>query len=394
MYDREYYDGEAESGYAAYADGDWTAQLCGVFADHLAPRRLLEVGCAKGFLVRRFRSLGIEAYGVDISSYAIGAAPDEVKPYVAVADIRELPWPDDSFDMVLCMETLEHVPPEEVPRAIAELARVSAGTVLCSIPSFGFNDYGPQGLSMTPGQRADARFDRPFSELSLDEQGRPHHGHVTLATYRWWTRRFAESGLYRLGWLERELNADVRLHDFQFQLYALRKTSDPQVATLMPPIKSAALTAGRGDAAQLGPGFYHFDPGLGGRWTNEQALLLLAGRRRRWLYLEYMIPAGPEGLRPFAIVQGRREELPGVPGTWTGWHVAVEPGASPLLVLLGVQRCWSPEEISGSSDANLYGIAWRYASLCRSNPCKLRVLGRRVILKLQQMFLPTRRIAP
>ncbi len=393
MYDREYYDGEAESGYAAYADGEWTAQLCGVFADHLAPRRLLEVGCAKGFLVRRFRSLGIDAYGVDISSYAIGAAPDEVKPYVSVADIRELPWPDGSFDMVLCMETLEHVPPEEVPQAIAELARVSSGTVLCSIPSFGFNDYGPQGLPMTPGQRADARADRSFSELSLDEQGRPHHGHVTLATYRWWTRRFAESGLYRLGWLERELNADVRLHDFQFQLYALRKTSDPQVTTLWPDIARTTLTAGRKDAAQLGPGFYHSDPGLGGRWTNEQALLFLASPGRRWLYLEYMIPAGPAGLQPYAIVQGRKQVLSGVPGRWTGQHLAIEPGSSPLAALLGVERDWSPAE-TGSPDENRYGIAWRYAALCRFNLGKVRMLGRRIILKLQQIFLPARHIAP
>ncbi len=392
MYDREYYEGEAESGYAAYEDGAWTAQLCSLFADHLRPQRLLEVGCAKGFLVRRFRDMSIDAWGCDISSYAIGAAPDDVKPYVSVADIRELPWPDNSFDLVLCMETLEHVAPDEVPVAVAELARVSSNQVLCSIPSFGFNDYGPQGLPILPGQRADALADRPFSEITLDEKGRPHHGHLTLATYRWWTQRFADAGLYRLGWLERAINGDRRLHDFQFQVYALLKTSDPSVRTLWPDIRTRSLQAGKGDAAQLGPGFYHYDPGLGGRWANREALLFLDSPGKSHLYLEYMLPEVPGGAGPYVMAGGRKYALPERPGAWIGHHVKLDASDSPLPVLLGVERDWSPADHSDSPDDNRYGMAWRYAALCSADLGGLRTGARRLARKLESPFSSWRRL--
>jgi len=391
IYGEEYYDGEGESGYAAYGDGEWTAQLCGLFMDHLKPHRVLEVGCAKGFLVRRFRQRGIEAHGADISRYAIGAAPKGIKPYVCVADILDLPFPDDSFDLVLCMETLEHLPPDLVPQAAAELARVSSDKVLASIPSFGFNDYGPQGLPILPGQREDALADRPFSEITLDEKGQPHHGHLTLATYRWWTRQFASNGLYRLGWLERAINADRRLHDFQFQIYALLKTSRPEVSVLWPDVQRRSLTAGKRDAAQLGPGFYHFDPGLGGRWTSEQALFFLSGRGGRWLYLEYMLPAGLDGLSPYVVTEGHREALPENPGTWVGHHLKLGSRNSITPVLLGVDRDWSPADTSGSPDENRYGVAFRYAALYHSNLGNLRRLNRRLVNKLEARFSPWRR---
>ncbi len=391
IYGQEYYDGEGESGYLAYEDGEWTAQLSGLFIDHLKPRRVLEVGCAKGFLVRRFRQRGIEAHGVDISRYAIGAAPDDIRPYVSVADILELPFPDDSFDLVLCMETLEHLPPDLVARAAGELARVCSGKVLASIPSFGFNDYGPQGLPILPGQREDAQADRPFKEITLDEKGRPHHGHLTLATYRWWTRQFADNGLYRLGWLERAMNADKRLHNFHFQIYALQKTSRPEVAVLWPAIKRRSLAAGRRDAAQLGPGFYHFDPGLGGRWTRDQALLFLQDRGHRWLYVEYMVPTGPGSLSPYVVVEGRKAALPESPGAWTGHHLKSGSTDAILPVLLGVERDWSPADISASPDENRYGIAFRYAALYRSNLGGLRFLKRRLVNKMQALFSPWKR---
>ncbi len=354
--------------------------------DHLKPHRVLEVGCAKGFLVRRFRRRGIDAYGVDISRYAIGSAPDDIKPYVSVADILELPFAANSFDLVLCMETLEHLPPDLVPQAAGELARVCSGKVLASIPSFGFNDYGPQGLPILPGQREDALADRPFKEITLDEKGQPHHGHLTLATYRWWTQQFAGNGLYRLGWLERAMYADRRLHDFQFQIYALLKTSRPEVSVLWPDVKRRSLAAGRRDAAQLGPGFYHFHPGLGGRWTRDQALLFLKNRGGRWLYVEYMIPTGPGNLSPYLVIEGRKVALPENPGTWTGHHVRLASPDGVFPVLLGVERDWSPADISGSPDENRYGMAFRYAAVYRSNLGGLRRLKRRLLNKIQALF--------
>jgi SAM-dependent methyltransferase len=56
-----------------------------------------------------------------------------LKPDV-IADIKELPFPDGSFDVVCAFEVLEHMPFEDTERAIAELARVSKQHVLVSVP--------------------------------------------------------------------------------------------------------------------------------------------------------------------------------------------------------------------------------------------------------------------
>ena len=60
-------------------------EFFGTIADQVVaeikPRRVLDVGCAKGFLVEALRDRGVEAFGIDVSEYAIG----EVRP-----DIRAI----------------------------------------------------------------------------------------------------------------------------------------------------------------------------------------------------------------------------------------------------------------------------------------------------------------
>jgi len=46
------------------------------------PRTALDAGCAMGFLVEALRERGVEAYGVDISEYAISQVHPSVKPYL------------------------------------------------------------------------------------------------------------------------------------------------------------------------------------------------------------------------------------------------------------------------------------------------------------------------
>ncbi|MHB8780433.1 MAG: class I SAM-dependent methyltransferase [Candidatus Geothermincolia bacterium] len=364
LYDRSYYDEDGCSGYASYEDGPWSGWLCDLLIDHFHPRRVLDVGCAKGFLVGRFLERGIDARGIDVSAYAISEGVASLGDKLSVGDITDIGFEDSAFDLVICMETLEHVDPEQVPAAAQELARVSSRHVFASIPSFGFNDFGPQGIPMSPAQQLDAAAHRNFSEITLDDQGRPHHGHVTLATYRWWTERFSEARLQRLGWLERQMSADARLQRFHFNIYALLKTSAPTIGELWPHIRHASLAAGANDIRQLGGGFYHFDSDLAGRWTEREALLFLNGRGRTGVELEYMVPADlPHPLTPYAVIAGTRYPLPEAPGTWQRVRLGADTGSDPSVVLLGVERTWSPAEAWGSQDTNHYGLAWRRASL-------------------------------
>lgn len=91
---------------------------------HIPCKRILDIGCAKGFLVDVLRKEGYEAYGLDISEYAIHESPKSVRPYLTVCDLNQdfLPYGDSSFDAIICMGTLEYVENQE--HGIREIIRV------------------------------------------------------------------------------------------------------------------------------------------------------------------------------------------------------------------------------------------------------------------------------
>lgn len=98
------------------------------------PSRALDVGCATGSLVKALLERGIDAYGVDVSAYAVNSSP--IKDRLKWVDIEEesLPFPDQHFDMVTSLETLEHLNNPE--RAISEISRVlkSSGFFYMTVP--------------------------------------------------------------------------------------------------------------------------------------------------------------------------------------------------------------------------------------------------------------------
>ena len=177
----------------------------------------LDVGCATGFVVEALRELAIDARGVDVSRWAVEHAALGARGHIGYGDLLErLPFPDGEFDLVSAFETLEHLPPEAVPRALVELRRVTRGYVVATIPSFGRNQHGPGGWyqqkvreELLPrywalGEEYDGPV--PFEDIERDATGAPLEGHLTLASFRWWTARFAEAGFVRLGDVERAMH--------------------------------------------------------------------------------------------------------------------------------------------------------------------------------------------
>ena len=133
QFGKDFFDGDRLYGYGGYGYHPkfWT-ETVKRFRDHynLAPdAKILDVGCAKGPMLFDFKRIMPECTiaGVDISEYAIENALDEVRPYVSVADAKDLPFEDNSFDLVICINTVHNLPLEECKQAIREIERVSKG---------------------------------------------------------------------------------------------------------------------------------------------------------------------------------------------------------------------------------------------------------------------------
>jgi 2-polyprenyl-3-methyl-5-hydroxy-6-metoxy-1,4-benzoquinol methylase len=137
-YDSGYYDAYGRLGPSVYSrENPYWLQFFGRVADgiirEIDPRSVLDIGCAKGFLVESLRDRGVEAYGFDVSSYAI----DEVR-----ADIKRYCWigsANDSinkhYDLITCIEVLEHLPESEAHDAIREMTAHADAILFSSTPS-------------------------------------------------------------------------------------------------------------------------------------------------------------------------------------------------------------------------------------------------------------------
>lgn len=74
------------------------------------PGRLLDIGCGYGFFVKMADEKGWKAVGVDLDPKGIAYAKEHLQVNALLSDIRELNFPEDSFDLVTLWNVLDHVP--------------------------------------------------------------------------------------------------------------------------------------------------------------------------------------------------------------------------------------------------------------------------------------------
>jgi len=138
-----YFDGPREYGYGGYHyDGRWQPVAKDI-VEHfqLKPgERVLDIGCAKGFLVKDLRALGIEAIGIDISQYGIDHAEPEAQEYLQIASADDLPFEDSSFAAVLAINTLHNLDRAGCVKAVSEIERVSPGRGYIQVDSYNTPD--------------------------------------------------------------------------------------------------------------------------------------------------------------------------------------------------------------------------------------------------------------
>lgn len=98
----------------------------------LAPHTVLDVGCAYGMLVEALRDLGVEAMGCDLSAFAIEHVRSDVRPYCWVQSVADPLGLGGPYDLVVSIETLEHILPEETDAAVANCCHAAKAAVLFS----------------------------------------------------------------------------------------------------------------------------------------------------------------------------------------------------------------------------------------------------------------------
>jgi len=97
---------------------------------------ILDAGCGEGFTLRELQKGGIagKMVGIDfsLSALAWSQANQMVLSPLNAASIHQLPFRDNSFDLVLCLQVLEHLPDSAL--GLRELLRVSRDCILVSVP--------------------------------------------------------------------------------------------------------------------------------------------------------------------------------------------------------------------------------------------------------------------
>jgi ubiquinone/menaquinone biosynthesis C-methylase UbiE len=136
-----YFDGPRDYGYGGYRyDGRWLP-VARDMIEHFGLKpgnRVLDIGCAKGFLVKDFMKAcpGIEAFGLDISEYALMHCESEVVGRLHLGSADKLPFPDGSFECCISINSIHNLPRPRVIKALQEIQRLCGGRAFVQVDSY------------------------------------------------------------------------------------------------------------------------------------------------------------------------------------------------------------------------------------------------------------------
>jgi hypothetical protein len=179
QYDEDYYERGVVVGKSSYMNYSWMPELTIRMAHFLILNlsiakddRVLDYGCAKGYLVRALRLLGVDAEGVDVSRYAIDNVDGSVKAHCRLIDD-----PADGrlfqghYDMMIAKDVFEHVMQDDL-RALLGRASSRCKRMFVAVP-LAADDHCNSFI---------------VPEYNKDIT------HITIKSAAWWTKLFEDTG--------------------------------------------------------------------------------------------------------------------------------------------------------------------------------------------------------
>lgn len=140
-YGYDYWDGDRKFGYGGYHyDGRWRG-VAQKLADHYqlkSGQKVLDVGCGMAHLLYELTQVvpGIVVKGIDISQYALEHAKEEVRADLQYGQAQDIPFEDNTFDLVISLTTLHNLKVYDLKKAVQEIGRVGKGNSYIMVESF------------------------------------------------------------------------------------------------------------------------------------------------------------------------------------------------------------------------------------------------------------------
>lgn len=136
---KEYFDGSRLYGYGGYKyDGRWVKVAKNLIKHFKLKKnsKILDVGCAKGFLVRDLYDQGMNAFGIDISKYALKNCDKKIKNRLFYGNAKKINFEDNSFDLVVSINCVHNLKEKYCIKALKEIQRVSKGKSFVQVDAY------------------------------------------------------------------------------------------------------------------------------------------------------------------------------------------------------------------------------------------------------------------
>jgi len=176
FYDKDYYENGIETNKSCYVDYKWMPQMTLELADGIqkylqldGDDTILDYGCAKGYLVKAMRMLNINAFGCDISEYAISKVEDDIKEYCHCINTNESIFLRDSYNWLMTKDVLEHMKEDDIDDLLTQAHR-----------------YVDKMFHIIPLGISENRFVIPEYHYDLS--------HIQIQTREWWNNKFEQCG--------------------------------------------------------------------------------------------------------------------------------------------------------------------------------------------------------